>query len=198
MRDPETREAEILVGHFVAKATRPITEQRRGKWHRADAGAVIRVDRDRVLVDVTRMDELDAEVACVPPQCLAPIKNDVPMLVVANPLPEFGNRRRRRKSLSRKRPGLLEDIREAERRLGGGGATGDIDEGSAQQQQRDRAPDPSHLPNPFDALQVTRSSRGNDVRARRRRKICTQTKASLVPAGAISTGCESRARSTSG
>src|SRR5437764_8024916 len=165
MRDPETREAEILVGHFVAKTARPITEQRRGKWHRADAGAVVDVDRDRVLVDVTRMDELDAEVARVPPQCLAAIEDDVPMLVVANPLPEFGNRRRRRKSLSRKRPGLLEDIGEAERRLGGGGATGDIDEGGAQQQQqRDRAPDPSHHPNPFetlqaDALQATLSSR---------------------------------------
>src|SRR5438094_3562095 len=160
MRDPETREAEILVGHFVAKTARPITEQRRGKWHRADAGAVVDVDRDRVLVDVTRMDELDAEVARVPPQCLAAIEDDVPMLVVANPLPEFGNRRRRRKSLSRKRPGLLEDIRKAERRLGGGGATGDIGEGGAEQQHRDREPDPSHLPNPFDALQVTRSSRG--------------------------------------
>src|SRR5687767_4423795 len=152
MRDPETREAELL-WHFVPKSALPVTEQVRREGHRADAGAVVRVDRNGVLVNVTRVDQLDAEVARVLPQRAAAIEIDVPVLVVADLLPELGDRGRRRKAPTRKRPGLLDHVRKAERRLGGGGPLGDGEQDGAQQQQRRCASDWSYHASPFDARQ---------------------------------------------
>src|SRR5688500_15914481 len=104
-----------------------------------------------MLANDTRVDLLNQELARIIPQCATAIEIDVMVLVVADLLPELGDRGRRRKAPARKRPGLLVDVRKAERRLGGGGPLGDGEQDGAQQEQRSCAPDWSYHPNPFDA-----------------------------------------------
>ena len=106
-----------------------------------------------MLVNVTRVDQLDAEVAGIFPQRATAIEIDVPVLVVADLLPELGDRGWRRKAPARKRPGLLDHVRKAERRLGDGRPHGDGEQDGAQQQQRSCAPGWSYHANPFDARQ---------------------------------------------